>query len=133
MKNTKKMFLLFSHSLTKEQIADAEENLGVKEFIYLPEELQNRWSNIPPHFTSKEVYKFIEPVLEFIRDRFSYGDTVLVHGDFCATVWAVEYVELLGIRAYQSTTERKAKEIKKADGSIELISMFKHVRFREYN
>ncbi len=38
-----KMFLLFSHRLTDEQIRDAKENLAVIEFIALPKDLQYLW------------------------------------------------------------------------------------------
>jgi len=35
-----KLFLLFSHKLTDEQIKDAKDNLGIDEFIYLLKDLQ---------------------------------------------------------------------------------------------
>ncbi len=36
----KKMFLLFSHKLTQTQKDDAIKTLGIDEFVYLPENLQ---------------------------------------------------------------------------------------------
>ena len=34
-----KLILLFSHTLTEEQIREAEDKLGVDEFVYLPQEM----------------------------------------------------------------------------------------------
>ena len=52
----KKMFLLFSHSLTPSQIEDAKSNLGIEKFVYLPEDLQLLWSDIPSDLESLKEY-----------------------------------------------------------------------------
>lgn len=44
----KKMILIFSHKLSDEQKKEAKENWNINEFVSLPEELQNIWSNIDP-------------------------------------------------------------------------------------
>ena len=51
-----KMYLLFSHKLTNEQIDDANTNLKVYDFVSLPETLQTLWSNIPPELENLDNY-----------------------------------------------------------------------------
>ena len=67
----KKLLLLFSHKLTKEQIKDARENLQISNFIYLSEELQNKWSNFD--IDDNDV---VEGVKEFIINNATIGDYI---------------------------------------------------------
>jgi hypothetical protein len=50
-----KMFLFFSHTLTDEQIDDAK-SMGVIEFVKLSQDLQERFSNVPPELESLDEY-----------------------------------------------------------------------------
>ena len=64
---TKKMFLLFSHKLTDEQIKDAKENLGVDEFVYLPPSLQKKFSNVPPEL--EDIKKYSQIFVDFLKNN----------------------------------------------------------------
>ena len=124
-----KMFLLFSHTLTKEQIEDAKNNLGVEEFISLPQTLQQLWSNIPPDI--KDLTSYLEPIKEWLQKQLKVGDYVLVQGDFGATCKMVSFVKRQNAKPIYATTKRNAIEIVE-NGKIIKKSIFKHVRFREF-
>jgi len=124
----KRMFLLFSHKLTEEQEKDAKKSFGVDEFIYLPQNLQEIWSNIPPEI--EDIKPLLEDIKQFLRDNAKTGDIVLIQGDFGAVVEIVEFVRFWLLPVY-ATTKRVVKEIEK-DGKIVKVSEFKHVRFRKY-
>ena len=124
-----KMFLLFSHKLTSEQIKDAKENLGVKEFVYLPKDLQERFSNVPPEIDDIKEYSKI--FINFLEKNASSEDYVLIQGDFGIVFWVVEYCRENNLKAVYATTKRVVKE-EVIDGKVIKISEFKHVRFRYY-
>ena len=122
-----KMYLLFSHKLTGAQIEDAKK-LGVDEFIYLPEDLQEKFSNVPPELESvKEYAKDFEKFLENARK----GDYVLIQGDFGLTCHLVNLSKNKGLIPVYATTKRISKDVKK-DGKVVKISEFMHIRFRRY-
>ena len=123
------MFLFFSHKLTEEQIKDAKENLGVKEFIYLPKDLQEKFSNVPPEIDNIKEYSL--DFIEFLKKNVSKEDYVLIQGDFGIVFWLVEYCKENNLKAVYSTTKRISKE-KNIDGKVVKISEFKHIKFRKY-
>jgi hypothetical protein len=125
----KKLFLLFSHKLTKQQVADAKKNLGVEEFVYLPTDLQKLWSNIPPSLA--ELSTYLAPMVEYIDSYAKTEDIFLVQGDFGACYDIVSYLKDNGFDAYYATTSRKTVE-KLVDGKVVKTSVFEHVRFRKY-
>jgi len=126
----KKLFLLFSHKLTEQQVADAKKSLGVEEFVYLPTELQKLWSSIPPSLD--ELNAYLAPVVEYIDSYAkSKEDIFLVQGDFGACYDIVSYLKDNGFDAYYATTSRKTAE-KLVDGKVVKTSVFEHVRFRKY-
>ena len=124
-----KMFLLFSHKLTDEQIKDAKQNLGVDEFIYLPKDLQEKFSNVPPEINDIKGYSQI--FIDFLEKHASNEDIVLIQGDFGVVFWVVEYCRQNNFKAVYATTKRVVKE-KKIDEKVIKISEFKHVKFRRY-
>ena len=124
-----KMFLLFSHKLTDTQIKDAKENLGVNEFIYLPQDLQKKFSNVPPEIDDIKEYSQI--FIEFLEKNSSSEDIVLIQGDFGVVFWVVEYCKKNNLKVVYATTKRVVKE-KNVDGKVVKISEFKHVKFRFY-
>ena len=124
-----KMVLLFSHKLTKEQEIDAIQNLKVKEFVYLPQDLQKLWSNIPPDINDLD--KFLEPIKEFLKQNINEKDFVLIQGDFGATCKMVNFVKNLNAIPIYATTKRETKE-KLIDNKIIKTSIFKHIAFRSY-
>ena len=124
----KKMYLLFSHTLTDNQINDAIKNLNIEEFIYLSDELQKKWSNVPPE---------LENITEYARDFENFlenakkGDYILIQGDFGLTCYLVNFSKNRGLIPVYATTKRISKDMKK-DGKIIKVSEFKHVKFRKY-
>jgi len=124
-----KMFLLFSHKLTDEQIKDAKENLGVNEFIYLPKDLQNKFSNVPPEI--EDIKEYSKDFKEFLKNNAKKQDFVLIQGDFGVVFNLVEFCKENNLKAVYSTTKRIAKE-QVIDGKVVKVSEFKHIRFRSY-
>ena len=125
----KKLFLLFSHTLTTEQIVDAKKSFGVEEFVELPLELQMLWSNVPSEL--EEVSDYLEPLNVYLEEQSSRGDVVLIQGDFGATYHMVNAVKSLGLKAVHATTKRDVVE-KTIEDKVVKTSVFKHVRFRVY-
>ena len=60
-----KMFLLFSHTLTKNQKDDAMKSFGIEEFMYLPKELQELFSNVPNDL--KKLSEYLTPIKLFLK------------------------------------------------------------------
>jgi superfamily I DNA and RNA helicase len=123
-----KMYLLFSHKLTQEQSDDAK-RLGVSEFVSLPKELQNKFSNVPPELES--IGEYIKPIKEFLEQNLTSKDIVLIQGDFGVVCEIVKFCKEKGVKAVYATTKRVVKEMEK-DGKKVKISEFKHIIFREY-
>jgi len=124
-----KMFLLFSHNLTDAQKEDAKENFTTKEFVALPQELQELWSNVPSQLG--EVAEYLEPLKSYLKEQLTTNDVVLVQGDFGATYHMVKFLEGLKVKAVHATTKRNVVE-KTIEGKIVKTSIFEHVRFRIY-
>ena len=125
----KKMFLLFSHKLTSLQEEDAKKSLKVKEFIYLPPDLQDLWSNIPPDI--EDLDNYLKPIFNYLKENIQKGDYALVQGDFGATCKVANFVKGLNAVAVYATTKRNSVE-KNVDGKIVKTSTFEHVRFRKF-
>jgi hypothetical protein len=126
----KTLYLLFNHSLTQSQEADAQEALGVERFEALPESLQKLWSQVTADLENLLMY--LEPIKVWIEQA-KPADYVLIQGDYGATVHLVQYCQQgnFGLPIY-STTTRQTHEIKQPDGSIEVKRTIKHCRFRIY-
>jgi len=125
----KKLFLLFSHTLTPKQEQDAKESMGIEEFVKLPDELQKLWSNIPPHLRRLDTY--LEPLKSYILENASKEDVFLIQGDFGGCYTMVNFVKSQGMEAVHSTTTRDVVE-KTVNGKVEKFSRFEHVIFRLY-
>jgi len=124
-----KMFLLFSHTLTQEQKEDAKISLGVGEFVKLPQDLQELWSNIPPDI--KDINPYLEPIEAWLKENIQKGDYALVQGDFGATCKIATFAKEQGAKAVYATTKRNVEE-KLLNGKVIKTSVFKHIIFREY-
>jgi len=125
----KKLFLLFSHTLTPIQEQDAKESMGIEAFVKLPDDLQKLWSNIPPYLTTLDVY--LEPLKSYILQNASKDDVFLIQGDFGGCYTMVNFVKSHGMEAVHSTTMRDVVE-KTVNGKVEKFSRFEHVIFRLY-
>ncbi len=124
-----KMYLLFSHKLTNEQIDDANTNLKVYDFVSLPETLQTLWSNIPPELENLDNY--LSSLKNYIRLAAKSGDYILIQGDFGAVYEMVTFSKNLGLIPIYATTKREVVEEKQGDKIVKK-SIFKHIRFRKY-
>ncbi len=124
------IYLLFSHKLTPEQERDLKENWQVKEFIYLPPELQTLWSNVPPDLEAIDGY--LDPIKKWLGENASQGDLVLIQGDFGAVYIMCEYAFSLGFIPVYATTERTVSEKTSSEGKILIERIFRHKRFRIY-
>ncbi len=127
----KNLFLLFSHRLTEVQKQDAYRSLGISEIKYLPDNLQNIWSNIPP--TSELVVKeHLKPIFEYLANTAENQDIVLIQGDFGATYETVTFCKNIGLIPVYATTERKSIEQQNEDGTVTTQRIFQHIHFRKY-
>ena len=126
----KKLFLIFSHRLTKKQINDAKKNLCVTDFIYLPENLQQIWSNIEPELELN--IDDMQLIINWLVRNAKNNDIILIQGDFGATFYIVDYCIKHRIKSVYSTTKREVKEISSKNGNIEKTLFFRHIQFREY-
>ena len=124
-----RMFLLFSHKLTDEQIKDAKINLEVEEFIYLPIELQTLFSNVPP--SGVNLGEYLKPIFRFLIKNAKVGDYVLIQGEFGVVYRLVNFAKVLDLIPVYATTKRESIE-EVVDGKIVKKSVFAHVEFREY-
>jgi len=122
------LFLFFSHRLTDEQKQDAIDSLNVKNFIELPSELEEVWSNIPPDL--EDLNSVLKPFKEFLKNVAKEGDYVLISGDFGATFQMAKFCYENNLLPIYATTKRETIEIKLEDGKVEKRSIFEHVRYR---
>lgn len=126
----RKLFLVFNHRLTPEQVADARVSLDVNDFVPLPQDLQQDWSDVPPDLS--DITDHIAPVCSWLERQARPGDAVLVHGDFGACHLVVGRVIKQGLIPVYSTTRRETEEKPQPDGSIRVERVFRHSRFRQY-
>lgn len=124
------MLLLLSHKLTEEQKEDANTALGVREFLALPDDLQNLWMQITP--TKTVLSEYLEPIRSWINENAGHGDYVLIQGDFGAVYSMVNYAFSVGLIPVYATTERMAVEKLMPDNVVKSERLFKHKMFRRY-
>lgn len=120
----RKMFLLFNHKLTQEQIQDAIESLNVNNFLYLPENLQQIWSNVTPETDFEEIKKFI-------KENTSNNDYILIQGEFGASYKMINWSKENYLIPIYSFTTRES--IEKTIGSeVTKVSVFRHKKYCYY-
>ncbi|MBN2826137.1 MAG: hypothetical protein JXQ76_12480 [Campylobacterales bacterium] len=124
-----KLFLLFSHILTPLQVEDAKASLGVDRFVYLPDDIQALWSQIPADIA--DINPYLDPIKEYLQNNTTQGDYVLIQGDFGATYTMVNFAEAIGIVPIYSTNSRKSVE-KEVNGEVIKQSIFVHQLYRNY-
>ncbi len=124
-----KLILLFSHTLTDKQIADAKLSLGIDEFVYLPSDIQAIWSQIPA--TTTDITRYLEPIKAYLKAHAHQGDYVLIQGDFGATYQMVNFAKEQGLQPIYSTNLRESIE-QEIDGKVIKQSIFVHQLYREY-
>jgi len=125
-----KIFLLFSHKLTTSQQEELKNKFKVDKIIYLPEELQNTWSNIPTE--SPSIKSHIQDILNWLKRNSNSKDLVLVQGEFGAVFITVDFCIKTGLIPIYSTTKREVTEKILPDETVQTKRNFAHVRFREF-
>jgi len=125
----KKLFLIFNHTLTVEQIKDAKDSLWIEEFVALPPDLQSAWGAVPPEIF--DIKKFLRPIKEFIKNEADKEDYILVQGDFGACCEIVNFCKEIGITVVYSTNQRVSTETV-IDGIVHKTSQFRHCIYRKY-
>lgn len=124
-----KLILLFSHKLTNEQMGSAEKELNVNEFVYLPSDLQEKWSNVPPD--ADELADYLNPIKEWVKSVSNKGDYILIQGDFGVSYLMVQWAFDNGYIPVYATTKRNVVEIEE-NGETVTIRKFQHCKFRKY-
>ncbi len=124
-----KLYLLFNHKLTEEQIEDAYRTLNIDSIEEVPKEIKDLWANIPSDLYSLK--KYLQPVKNFIYSL-NKNDYILIHGDFGAVYLTVSWAFKKGVIPIYSTTKRIHQETKDKYGNVKMVKVFKHERFREY-
>jgi len=124
------MFLIFNHTLTKSQEEDARGSWGIHCFAYLPDNLQQIWSQVDPQGDINT--SGLEEITRWVSDNVKTDDLVLVQGEFGATFYLVDFCLQNGLIPVYATTLRVAEETVTEDGRIENKHIFKHVNFRKY-
>lgn len=128
-KTNKNFLLVFSHALTNIQIEDAK-SMGVTNFLYLPEDLRNIWSDIRPE--GDLPISDLDRIAEWIKTNSNAGDFALVQGDFGATYYIVNKCFEMELVPVYSTTKRVALERNISVNEVARESVFEHVNFRRY-
>lgn len=126
----KKMFLLFSHTLTPKQIKNAKECFGIEEFVYLPENLQKKWSDVDPFLPS--LVEYGEEFRNYLRQNATKNDVILVQGDFGLTYLLVEFCKKEGFCAVYATTKREVLTETSENGQVKKTTRFDHGIYRKY-
>jgi hypothetical protein len=94
----------------------------------LPEDLQKKFSNVPPEL--ENIKEYARDFEEFLKDA-NVNDYILIQGDFGLTCHMVQYAKKKKLVPVYATTKRVSKDLRK-DGKIIKVSEFKHIKFRKY-
>lgn len=127
------IFVLMNNDLTQEQIDDLADNHGVDEIFYPSDELRNKWANIQPELSTKELKEYLKDIEAWIDLKSFKCDGAIIVGEQTASLimqnhFLLDFDDTVLLFA---TTKREVVEEKQDDGSIVKKSIFKHIRFRE--
>ena len=126
----RKLFLIFNHEITKEQVENAQNKHGITDFLEMPHELKEIWKQIPAD--DEHIAGYLEPVKKWVLSQAGKNDFLLVQGDFGATYLMVDFAFTHGLIPVYSTTARQAAEFRQPDGSLKTEHVFRHRIFRKY-
>lgn len=128
----KVLFVAFSHSLTSEQISDAQKTLGIDEIVSLGEsnpELQKMVSNVDPEATPQHIMVLAQ---NLINEASKANAThFYMAGEPALFLYSTLFANKYGLKVVQSTTKRESVETTKPDGTVIKTAIFKHVQWRE--
>jgi len=124
------MILLLNHELSENQIKDAVNTFGIKNFIYPPDAIRKIWMGVNPK--GDDVTYQLDSVMSWLEYTTKNGDFILVQGEYGAAFFIVDYCFKTGLIPVYATSERQYAERKLIDGSVERKHVFKHIQFRRY-
>ncbi len=119
-----------NHIPTESQLEQLRKEFDIAEFLYLPEEIKNFISNVPPEKDIPD--KILSKITEFIEKNLSKGDYVWIQTEYGITFYVVDFALKKGFIPIYSTTKRVYTEKRLDKNEIERKYLFKHVRFRKY-
>ena len=123
-----KVIVFLSHDLDEIQKKELKERYEVEEIIFLPENLQQIWSNV---YCDENYEKDLEKLKIFMNNNLEENDCIIAQGNWGYVYTLVteakkkNYIPLYGF-SYRDG------EDKIGDGEKIRISKFKHVKFMEY-
>lgn len=124
------MLLILNHKLLDSQINDARSNHSVDEFIEMPRELADIWEQIEPA-GALDVY-LLGKIAAWIDEKARPEDYILVHGEFGAVYYIVDYCLSKNLTPVYATTERRYSQELLNNGDIANQHIFHHAGFRRY-
>ncbi len=125
----KTLYIIMSHKFNERQRKDAEINHNITNFVELPENLKQKWRNIPPE--SDCLQSIIDIFSNWVLEQYQTGDIVMIQGDFGATYGVVKALSKCDIPCCYATTKRNAIEYVEGTKTVK-ESTFIHVKFRFY-
>jgi len=125
----KTMLKMTSHPMNENQKKDATLKYGIEKFKTISEDLQKRFSQVPPdgELDSEMLNSFKKEI-----SKLNKGDVLFISGEFGVTYNLVNFGKKNGIIAVYATTRRESSEEILPDGTVKKRPLFKHVQFREY-
>lgn len=102
--DNKKIFLLSTNKLTKEQKKEAEKKYAIKYFITLDCKLLKIWNDIPDDI--EDITELITPIKNFLKEKSYKNDIVLISGDINATYKMIEFTKAINLIPIQLTSSK---------------------------
>lgn len=125
-----RLFLIFNHKLTNDQIKSARDQLNIDNFIYLPDELQKIWNTINPEGILE--MENLKMITDWMKSETVKSDYILIQGDFGATFYLVDFCFKNDLVPIYATTIREVIEKTEDNGTVKKTNVFKHINFRIY-
>lgn len=130
-------FNITNHQLTDEQ-RSVIEAAGL-EIVNLPDDLKNRWSDVPPDADNDILMSLVCDVATFIKAHdLGLYNIAMIQGEPVVCHNLAELIRFPGatkgvyVVSVVATTRRESVEEAQPDGSVKKTAIFKHVGFRPY-
>lgn len=122
--------VLLSHALTDAQVEDLRRNWSAEIVKTLPEELQRRWSNVPPD--GPFPVGWLAPLIAWLEAETAEDDVVVVQGEPGCVYYVVNWCFRHRRLPLYAATAREAQEERRPDGTVITQRVFRHRGFRAY-
>lgn len=131
-------FNITNHQLTDEQ-RSVIEAAGL-EIVNLPDDLKNRWSDVPPDAGNDILMSLVRDVATFIKaHELGLYNIAMIQGEPVVCHNMAEFIRFPGstkgmyVIPVVATTRRESTEVPQPDGSVKKLTVFRHVGFRPYH